>query len=419
VTVPLGDASSRRPQSCEHPMPNTQTPNSRNKLHMRTKEIVRRTAPRPGYHPSDLTQRILPQDLFLSMLCFERKRAERSGKKFFLMLLDVNEAAGTPKLPGLLKGIVKVATAARRETDLAGWYKENEVLGIIFTELGEFHEETIVLTLLERVRAGCVLELGETDAKLVHVSMHTFGETGGGIDKDDSDTDISQNPAFYPDLFQEDDSKKVPLVLKRAIDVLASGIALLLLSPVLLVIGLLVKLGSKGPILFRQQRLGQYGKSFTFLKFRSMRTDCDSKIHQEYVRQFIAGEIKAEDGSTAPPVFKIKQDPRVTPIGRILRKTSLDELPQFWNVLVGDMSLVGPRPPVEYEFRSYDIWHRRRVLEMKPGITGLWQVHGRSRTRFDEMVRLDLKYCRVWSIWLDLTILAKTPGAVFTGEGAH
>ncbi|PYU67954.1 MAG: hypothetical protein DMG49_17345 [Acidobacteria bacterium] len=119
------------------------------------------------------------------------------------------------------------------------------------------------------------------------------------------------------------------------------------------------------------------------------------------------------------PVFKIQKDPRITRVGQFVRNTSLDELPQFWNVLRGDMSLVGPRPPIAYEFRAYDAWHRRRVLEIKPGITGLWQVKGRSRTRFDDMVRLDLQYARDWSIWLDLKILLQTPAAVILGEGAH
>ncbi|MGB8324998.1 MAG: sugar transferase, partial [Candidatus Acidiferrum sp.] len=117
--------------------------------------------------------------------------------------------------------------------------------------------------------------------------------------------------------------------------------------------------------------------------------------------------------------FKIQKDPRITPVGAFLRKTSLDEVPQFWNVLIGEMSLVGPRPPLEYEFKAYDIWHRRRVLEIKPGITGLWQVEGRSRTQFDDMVRLDLKYARGWSLWLDLKILLRTPAAVVSGDGAH
>ncbi|MGC2230023.1 MAG: sugar transferase, partial [Candidatus Acidiferrum sp.] len=120
-----------------------------------------------------------------------------------------------------------------------------------------------------------------------------------------------------------------------------------------------------------------------------------------------------------PAVFKITNDPRVTPIGRFLRKTSLDELPQFWNVLRGEMSLVGPRPPVPYEFKIYNIWHRRRVLEVKPGVTGLWQVSGRSRMSFDDMVRLDLRYTQSWSLWLDVKILMATPRAVLTGEGAY
>jgi lipopolysaccharide/colanic/teichoic acid biosynthesis glycosyltransferase len=118
-------------------------------------------------------------------------------------------------------------------------------------------------------------------------------------------------------------------------------------------------------------------------------------------------------------VYKLREDPRITPLGKILRKTSLDELPQFINVLRGDMSLVGPRPPLPYELTSYSRWHRSRLLETKPGITGLWQVNGRSSTTFDEMVRLDLRYARAWSLWLDLKILFKTPWAVFWGQGAY
>jgi lipopolysaccharide/colanic/teichoic acid biosynthesis glycosyltransferase len=150
-----------------------------------------------------------------------------------------------------------------------------------------------------------------------------------------------------------------------------------------------------------------------------MRTDCDSRIHQEYVRQFIAGRALGDSGSGQSAAFKIQKDPRVTPVGYFLRRTSLDELPQFWNVLVGKMSLVGPRPPVEYEFKAYDVWHRRRVLEVKPGITGLWQIKARSSIQFDDMVRLDLEYARQWTIWLDLKILLLTPAAVISGNGAY
>jgi lipopolysaccharide/colanic/teichoic acid biosynthesis glycosyltransferase len=141
------------------------------------------------------------------------------------------------------------------------------------------------------------------------------------------------------------------------------------------------------------------------------------KIHQEYVRKLITSQ--KEQSNNSEGVYKITNDPRVTPIGRILRKTSLDELPQFLNVLRGEMSLVGPRPPIAYEFADYDIWHRRRVLEAKPGITGLWQVKGRSSTSFDEMVRLDLQYVREWNLWLDMMIMLQTPRAVFSGKGAY
>jgi lipopolysaccharide/colanic/teichoic acid biosynthesis glycosyltransferase len=141
----------------------------------------------------------------------------------------------------------------------------------------------------------------------------------------------------------------------------------------------------------------------------------DPRIHQEYVTRLIAGSRDAGQGSAT---YKLKNDPRVTPLGRFLRKSSLDELPQFFNVLRNDMSLVGPRPPLPYEYERYQVWHRRRVLEMKPGITGLWQVEGRSRTTFEEMVRIDLRYAGSRSFWMDLKILLQTPAAVFSGRGA-
>jgi lipopolysaccharide/colanic/teichoic acid biosynthesis glycosyltransferase len=190
------------------------------------------------------------------------------------------------------------------------------------------------------------------------------------------------------------------------------------LSPLLVVIAALIKLTSKGPILYKQHRVGQYGVRFMFLKFRSMYFHSDPKIHRDYVRQLIAAKKDPQQGN-GNGIYKIQNDPRVTPIGRFLRKTSLDELPQFFNVLMGEMSLVGPRPPIPYEVEAYDIWHRRRFLEAKPGITGLWQVEGRSRIKFDDMVRLDLKYAKTCSPWLDIKILLRTPLAVFRGDGAY
>jgi len=226
--------------------------------------------------------------------------------------------------------------------------------------------------------------------------------------------DSAASDKLYPDLKQH----KLADFAKRTLDMLGSVVLLVLAAPVFLLIGVAIKLTSPGPVLFKQTRIGQFGRPFKFLKFRSMYVDNDLKIHQDFMKRVISGD---HDGSADPsgkPVYKMKNDPRVTRVGRFLRRTSLDELPQFFNVLRGDMSLVGPRPPLEYEYEEYDVWHRRRVLEIKPGITGLWQVRGRSRVRFDDMVRLDLQYARGWSLWLDVQILAETPRAVLLGDGA-
>jgi lipopolysaccharide/colanic/teichoic acid biosynthesis glycosyltransferase len=203
-------------------------------------------------------------------------------------------------------------------------------------------------------------------------------------------------------------------------DIAGSFVALVILVLPFGVLAFLIKLTSKGPVLFRQERIGQYGVPFKFLKFRSMTVSNDTAIHKEYVQKFIAGKVGPDDpGGKAGTNFKITNDPRVTWIGKIIRRASIDELPQFWNVLMGDMSLVGPRPPIRYEMEAYDTWHRRRLVEIKPGITGLWQVQGRSRTTFDDMVRLDLRYSKTWTPLMDAKILLQTPRAVISGDGAY
>jgi len=171
--------------------------------------------------------------------------------------------------------------------------------------------------------------------------------------------------------------------MKRAVDLTGSLIALVLLSPLFLGVALAIKLTSKGPVFFRQKRIGQYGVPFVFLKFRSLYVNNDASIHKEYVEQLIAGNTQKHSVGSGKGVYKLTKDFRITRIGGFLRRTSLDELPQFINVLKGEMSLVGPRPAIAYEVEAYDIWQRRRVLEAKPGITGLWQVNGRSRIKFE------------------------------------
>ena len=184
-------------------------------------------------------------------------------------------------------------------------------------------------------------------------------------------------------------------------------------APAMLVALAAVRLSSPGPVLLRQVRIGRRGEPFRMLKFRTMHVSAGHRVHQEYMAWFI--KSSGQQPRTGHEVFKLTNDPRITPAGRILRRASLDELPQFWNVLRGDMSLVGPRPPLPFEVEQYQPWHRRRVLEAKPGITGLWQVSGRSRTTLDDMVRLDLRYARTRSLWTDIKILAATPRAMFKG----
>lgn len=207
--------------------------------------------------------------------------------------------------------------------------------------------------------------------------------------------------------------------IKRISDIFISGIAIILLSPVWLIVSILIKLDSKGGIFFKQERVGMDGRKFLCYKFRSMRADADEKIHRESYRKNIEGKQEANAGDTEKPVFgKVKDDPRVTKTGKFLRRSSLDETPQILNVLKGDMSVVGPRPPIPYEVEEYELWHRKR-LDMKPGITGLWQVSGRNRLTFEEMVKIDLFYIENWSLWLDLKIILLTLPAILRGDGAR
>jgi lipopolysaccharide/colanic/teichoic acid biosynthesis glycosyltransferase len=202
------------------------------------------------------------------------------------------------------------------------------------------------------------------------------------------------------------------LLAKRAFDLAATVGAMALLAPLLLVVALCVRLSSPGPVLFRQQRVGKDGRPFAMLKFRTMHVDSDPAIHRAYVEALLRGEASARGG-----VYKLVDDPRVTPVGRVLRRFSVDELPQLINVLRGEMSLVGPRPPLPYEVELYDARARRR-LSVLPGLTGLWQVSGRNQLDFGQMVDLDLAYIARWSPWLDLQIVLRTPLVLITGRGA-
>jgi exopolysaccharide biosynthesis polyprenyl glycosylphosphotransferase len=204
---------------------------------------------------------------------------------------------------------------------------------------------------------------------------------------------------------------------KRVSDIAIASVTLLFLSPFWLLIALLIKLDSTGPVFYVQERVGMDGRIFMVYKFRTMRVDADSEIHREYQRKFIAGHAEANVGDNDRPAYKLRNDPRITRVGGILRRLSLDEIPQLFNVLRGDMSVVGPRPPIPYEVEAYELRHRKR-LDMKPGLTGLWQVSGRNRLPFEEMVKLDLFYIENWSLLSDVKIILRTALVIFRGDGS-
>lgn len=358
-----------------------------------------------------LINTILAEQSFLRMLRLERKRSERSGGRFVLMLLE-NASVNQDRRSATFNKTMVALSRSTGASDITGWYRDGSVLAVVFTERGAGSVpvvDTLAAKMEEALRAA--LTLPEFDS--TELSFYVFPDSCYGAD--------SRRDAFsalYRDVIQQIDRKRISLVAKRCIDIAASLLLLVALWPLLLSIALAIKLTSRGPVLFRQSRLGHFGETFTFLKFRSMYVETDHAIHEEYAKRFISNQTDPDDVTDSRKVYKLKADPRITKVGGFLRRTSLDEFPQLFNVLSGRMSLVGPRPPLPYEFEAYEVWHRARLL-MKPGITGIWQVEGRSRVKFDDMVRMDLRYAREWSLWLDIRILLRTPRAVLSGNGAY
>jgi len=360
---------------------------------------------------------VLREDAFRRMIAVERKRSERSGKPFLLMLLEPGEHRSEDKNGQVLAKVISALLMATRETDVVGWHKNNACVGVLFTQLLIFDQKSILGAMLGRVGAILRDNLSLEQFGEISISFHFFPDKW-----DHDNSHRPSNPTLYPDLPRGDKLSKIFSLTKRVMDVTGSLLLLAVCAPILLLVAVAVKVSSKGPILYRQQRVGQYGKPFTFLKFRSMYVHNDDTVHKNYVMQLIAGHAQRHPGngnSDSAGFYKLTKDNRITHVGGFLRRTSLDELPQLFNVLKGEMSLVGPRPAIPYEVAAYQTWHRRRVLEVKPGITGLWQVNGRGRVEFDDMVRLDLRYARDWSPWLDLKILLRTPRAVILGAGAY
>ncbi len=320
---------------------------------------------------------IIGEELFRSVLIRERKRADRSNQTLVLLLVAVSDHLGADS-PSMWAPAIDALTAVTRETDVLGWFEWPAVVGVILPEI-----PAIDVAQAGELEARICRELTRrSDAQTAgrfSVRLHLHPEPGRvGID-----ARWPVGSLNLPELHSQQEPGTIDLAIKRALDVIGSVTLLVLLSPLFLLIAALLKLNPPGVVFFTEGRIGYRMKPFTLLKFRTL-----------------AG------------------DPRGTSVVRILRRTNLDALPQLWNVLRGEMSLVGPRPPIAHGLEQYKPWHYRRVLEAKPGITGLWQVTGRKSTSFDEMVRLDLRYARQCSLWTDIKILCATPTALISRKTA-
>jgi lipopolysaccharide/colanic/teichoic acid biosynthesis glycosyltransferase len=348
------------------------------------------------------------QERFLLRVAQEWRRSERSGRPVLLILFDRLDKARARH-----DDLIRLLVSTFRETDIFGWYKADATFGVICLELGRSGVQEARDHILTKLVSG-VLDTARRFSSEIVVAAHVLppysndcAGTGDGLA---SAEELWKN---FPD---EDWRTRAT---KRLLDIAGSLFLLAVLLPILVVIAGCVMVTSRGPVLFRQTRTGWRGRTFGLFKFRTMEVNQDDGLHQEYVKQFIKGNAEKCLNESGEAVYKLTNDPRVTRFGRLLRRTSLDELPQLWNVLRGDMTLVGPRPPLPYEVECYDLWHRRRVFALKPGLTGLWQVRGRSRCSFDEMIRLDLQHGKPNSLPLYFRVLLETPRAVVQGDGAH
>jgi lipopolysaccharide/colanic/teichoic acid biosynthesis glycosyltransferase len=382
--------------------------------------------------------KILNKSEFNDLISYERERSERTNSPFSLIYVDLSKINGRTNGKSFEK-IIKTIAISIRNIDRTGWLKNNTI-GIFLPDTQITGAKTAAIKFKNKL----IKSLGE-DFFLLNFVVSTypspFDSKENKLRSKDTTSSVSSQPTIFKmeylsnpqmsDSISVDSSCILDLsvlglrddwqfVIKRLMDIVGALVGIIIFSPLRLIIAAVVKLTSKGPVFFQQERTGYHGKKFLFLKFRSMFTNNDESLHREYVEKLIQGNHdEINMGSKDCPYYKIKNDPRVTPLGRILRKSSMDELPQFFNVLKGQMSLVGPRPPIPYELENYQSWHLKRILDVKPGITGLWQVKGRSLSTFNEMVRLDLQYSKKWNLWLDIKILLSTIKVVLMGNGAN
>lgn len=351
--------------------------------------------PRGIIHERSAFAHLVAPAEFARLLNRERARSDRTGEEFSLLVYsprdDGDATASLACLASILRGRLRL-------TDDAGWIGDRQI-GVLLPMTPGAGAWTV---------ADAVVRSFPTDITPPNCDVFTYPShwlTDDGPNGKDIGSPLPHSPAEKPVHAMEPLFMKRTPGWKRAIDVTGALLGLVLLSPLLIAIGLAVKLTSRGPVFFRQNRTGQGGRRFTIYKFRSMVADAEAS-------QAALLAMNEQDG----PAFKIRKDPRITPLGRLLRKTSLDELPQLWNVLVGHMSLVGPRPLPCSQAAACEQWHHRR-LDVAPGLTCIWQVKGRSRVTFAEWIRMDLRYVTARSLALDLKLLVQTVPAVLAGSG--
>jgi lipopolysaccharide/colanic/teichoic acid biosynthesis glycosyltransferase len=384
---------------------------------------------------------IYPQPYFLQRLSEERNRSDRTERPFTLVVFPVQDThLDTVDARGLLRSVEHLALTTRR-SDLWGRYAKDK-LGLILPDTSAVAAKEVISRLAHHlagypgsrpvylaVHEGrySLIEYPKNLKETVESELSHDARGKPETSRTRKDCPVPPNPLTESGLLEQTSlcpkhrtgnlGARLYVYTKRLIDFVGASVGILFLSSIAIPIAVLIKCTSRGPVLFKQKRVGRNGQPFTFLKFRTMYHDCDQTPHKEYVTRLIqdTAETQEQDGAA---YYKLANDPRVTPLGRFLRRTSLDELPQFINVFKGEMSLVGPRPPIDYEVVNYEPWQLRRILEADPGITGLWQVSGRSTKTFVEQVRLDLRYVENQSLWQDMRILVKTFRVFFGTKSA-
>ncbi|GBC63774.1 sugar transferase [Desulfonema ishimotonii] len=363
---------------------------------------------------------ICSEEEFRRILACERARVDRGGQMFSLVIFDIGNAAASRMLSRHLQ---RLLVSRLRSGDEIGWIDARHI-GAILPNAAPDGAWRFAITIRETISPICSPprcyvyaypnEYRDKDDGNITRPKDRFPEAlpdTSGTGSDAPDQFISP---LHSDPIPMRNCAKLPVHLlsgcrlplwKRWTDIGGALLGLVISSPMLLLVSLMIRTVSSGPVLFRQERIGYGGTPFTLLKFRTMKSDADILAHRQHLSRLI------KEGAEKP-MTKLDDDARIIPFGRILRKLCIDELPQLINVLRGEMSLVGPRPPIPYEVDEYLKWHNGR-LDVVPGMTGLWQVSGKNRLTFKEMVRLDIRYARCRSFWLDLKILLMTPVAIF------